>query len=182
MPKLTAVGYIIQDKQATAIYGCGATVDEAWQMVRDGAAPFFDAYGNEKADEDAFVQDFKAYGATAALLAQVKEQGGAIAWAVLDGVAGTLAESETLESLWRRVGGDDWTAADESAWREASNAAIARIESYIAGHLKPGVDAAKYAAELFATAEENGNFRGDDVTGEIAARYSKTGNPVPFTV
>lgn len=37
-------------------------------------------------------------------------------------------------------------------------------------------------AELFATAEGNGNFRDDDVTGEIAARYAKTGNPVPFTV
>ena len=91
---IKSTGYIIQDKQGNAIFGYGATVDDAWEMVKDGAAPFFDAYGNEKADEDAYTQDFKTYGATAALLAQLAASGGAIAWDVVDGVACTIEEVE----------------------------------------------------------------------------------------
>lgn len=93
MTKITSVGYIIQDKQGNAIFGYGATVDEAWQMARE-AGPFFDAYGEEKDDETAFTEDFKTYGASAALIQKVSEEGGAIAWAIEGGVACTIEESE----------------------------------------------------------------------------------------
>lgn len=94
---MIATGYIIQDKQGYAIYGIGATVDEAWAQVVADVGPFFDAYGNEKADEEAFTEDFKVYGATAALIAQVKDYGGAIAWSVVDGIACTTEEAETVD-------------------------------------------------------------------------------------
>jgi hypothetical protein len=89
---IQSAGYIIQDKQGNAIYGYGDTVAEAWAMTVDGAGPFFDAYGNEKADEAAFIEDFTTYGATAALIDQVRSEGGAIAWGVVKGVACTVAE------------------------------------------------------------------------------------------
>ena len=91
---IQAAGYIIQDKQAYAIQGFGDTVAEAWAMVVDGAGPFFDAYGNEKSDEQAFIEDFKTRGATAALIEQVRTEGGAIAWGLVAGVACTVAEEE----------------------------------------------------------------------------------------
>ncbi len=83
----TSAGFIIQDKQGNAIYGVGDTVDEAWAQVRAEAGPFFDAHGNEKDDETAFAEDFKAYGATADLIERVNQVGGAIAWEIVDGVA-----------------------------------------------------------------------------------------------
>lgn len=98
MTSIIAAGYMIQDKQGTAIFGIGATVDEAWAQVVDGAGPFFDSYGNEKADDDAFVEDFRAYGATAALIAKVEAEGGAIAWDVIYGVACTIQEAESVEA------------------------------------------------------------------------------------
>jgi hypothetical protein len=98
--KIEAAGYIIQDKQGNAIFGFGDTVVEAWAMAVDGAGPFFDAYGNEKSDEAAFTEDFKTYGATAALIDQVRSEGGAIAWGLVNGVACTVAEEN----------GDDMTA------------------------------------------------------------------------
>lgn len=92
---ITAAGYIIQDKQGNAIFGIGETVDEAWAQVVSGAGPFFDAYGNEKDDEAAFVEDFEAHGATAALMQQVREEGGAIAWGMVRGVACTDDEEKS---------------------------------------------------------------------------------------
>ncbi len=91
---LIATGYIIQDKQGTAIFGTGATVDEAWAQVVTEAGPFFDAYGNAKADEAAFTEDFKTFPATAALIAKVEAEGGAIAWALVDGICCTCDEAE----------------------------------------------------------------------------------------
>jgi len=93
---IKSVGYIIQDKQGNAIFGYGATVDEAWAMVKDGAAPFFDAYGNEKADETAYTTGYKTCGATAALIEKIKTEGGAIAWDVVEGVACTIEEGEQV--------------------------------------------------------------------------------------
>ena len=91
---INSVGYIIQDNMGNAIFGFGATVDDAWAMVVDGAGPFFDADGDEKSEETAFDEDFQAYGATADLMAKVQADGGAIKWDVIGGVACTLAESE----------------------------------------------------------------------------------------
>jgi len=85
--KIEAAGYMIQDIQGNAIFGIGETVDEAWAMV-------LDAYGNDIAPDEACETQFKTYGATAALMAQVKAQGGDIAWGVVRGVGCTVAEEE----------------------------------------------------------------------------------------
>lgn len=97
MKTLTATGYIIQDKQGTAIFGYGETVGEAWAMVRDGAGPFTNAYGEPKDDERAFAEDFRTFGATAALIAKVQDDGGAIDWEVIGGIACTREEAEADE-------------------------------------------------------------------------------------
>lgn len=94
---ITAAGFIIQDKQGNAIYGVGETVDQAWAQVVAEAGPFSDAYGNEKSDEDAFTEDFKAYGATASLISKVQSEGGAISWDVVNGIACTSEEAEADE-------------------------------------------------------------------------------------
>ena len=94
---MIATGYIIQDKDGYAIFGVGATVDEAWEQVVADAGQFFDADCNEKDAEQAFKEDFKAYGATAALIAKVEADGGAIAWDVVDGIACTIEEAEKVD-------------------------------------------------------------------------------------
>lgn len=91
---IQSVGYIIQDKQGNAIFGAGATVDAAWAQVVDGVGTFFNAYGDEKSADDAYTEDFKTYGATAALLSKVEADGGAIEWDVVDGVACLPSEVE----------------------------------------------------------------------------------------
>lgn len=91
---IEAAGYMIQDNQGNAIFGIGATVDEAWAMVVDGVGTFFDAYGNDILADQAYETQFKTYGASAALMAQVKAEGGEIAWGVVRGVGCTVAEKE----------------------------------------------------------------------------------------
>lgn len=90
---IKSVGYIIQDKQGTAIYGFADTVSDAWKMVCE-IGPFFDAYGNEVDESVVYETQFKTYGATAALINQVKEEGGAISWRIVRGVACTKEEAE----------------------------------------------------------------------------------------
>lgn len=91
---MQAHGYIIQDNDGHAIFGFGHTIDQAWSMVVEGVGNFFDAYGDDMPADKAFENQFKAYRATAALIAQVKAYGGAISWTVIDGVACTNKESE----------------------------------------------------------------------------------------
>lgn len=95
---ISAAGYMIQDRQGYAIHGIGETVDEAWAEVVAGAGPFFDAHGNERDAETAYLEEFTTYGATAALLAKVRAEGGAISWAVIGGVACTREEAEAAEA------------------------------------------------------------------------------------
>ena len=87
-------GYMIQDIQGNAIYGIGNTAQEAWAEVKDGAGPFFDAYDKELDDETAYTTLFKTYGATQALMDEVKRRGGNIAWGIVGGVACTREEEE----------------------------------------------------------------------------------------
>ena len=91
---MKANGYIIQDAQGNAIYGAGDTVTEAWAMVMDGVGTFSDAYGNEISEEEAYLTQYKAYGATEKLLAHIKADGGAIAWTVHKGIACTMSEAQ----------------------------------------------------------------------------------------
>ena len=92
-----AAGYMIQDRDGYAIQSIGSTDEEAWQELVANAGPFFDAEGNEKGDELAREEDFRTFGATAALIQKVKEYGGVIRWDVINGVACTIEESEALQ-------------------------------------------------------------------------------------
>lgn len=97
MTKVTtieAAGYIITDKNQEYIWGMGATVDEAWQMVIDGAGVFLDADGVERDDEEVFTTDYRTYGASAALIAQLWDFGGTIGWGKVGGVACTVEQEE----------------------------------------------------------------------------------------
>lgn len=93
MTKHTAAGYMIQDIQGSAIYGVGETVDEAWAQVVDGVGTFHNAHGDEISPDEAYETQFKAYGATAELIAHVNDYGGEITWDVTEGVA-HLPESD----------------------------------------------------------------------------------------
>jgi hypothetical protein len=91
---IKATGYMIQDRQGNAIYAVGPSVDEAWAKVVRDAGPFWDRNGDEMTDDAAFEKDFRSHGASAALIAQVEEEGGCIGWGMVDGVACTVAEAE----------------------------------------------------------------------------------------
>ena len=93
--EIKAVGYIIQDRQGNSIFGVGETVDEAWAQVIKAVGSFFDAGGNDIDPDIAYEAQFKTYGATASLLAEVEAKGGDIAWGMVKGVACTVAEYET---------------------------------------------------------------------------------------
>lgn len=90
---IESVGYVIQDKQGNAIHGFGDTASDAWEMVCE-IGSFVDAYGDEMDESTAYETQFKTYGATAALINQVKEEGGAISWCIVRGVACTKEEAE----------------------------------------------------------------------------------------
>lgn len=70
-----AAGYMIQDRDGYAIHSIGFTAEEAWRELVANAGPFFDAEGNEKDDELAREEDFRTFGATAALIQKVEEYG-----------------------------------------------------------------------------------------------------------
>ena len=63
-------------------------------MVVDGVGAFHDAQGDDVPADEARDTQFKTYKATAALMAQVQAEGGAIAWGVVDGIGCTVAEEE----------------------------------------------------------------------------------------
>lgn len=90
---MESVGYIIQDKQGNAIFGFGATVDDAWAMVVDGCAPWIGIDGEERDHDEVFARDFTVYGATSTLLQHVREYGGATSWRIVGGVACTVEEA-----------------------------------------------------------------------------------------
>ena len=71
--------YVIYDLDKTAIFGVGASVDEAWHQVMDECERPIDIEGNPVNDDEWFAR-FQVRGATAALVAQVKREGGNIAW------------------------------------------------------------------------------------------------------
>lgn len=85
-----ATGFIATDRDMIAIYGTGPTEEAALADAQD-AGPFFAADGETVIPP---ADALRVYPATAALLAQVKEEGGAIAWDTICGVACTIAEHE----------------------------------------------------------------------------------------
>ena len=72
--------YVIYDLDKTAIYGVGASVDEAWQQVMDLCERPRNFFTGEPVSDDEWFEDFQVRGATAALVAQVESEGGNIAW------------------------------------------------------------------------------------------------------
>jgi hypothetical protein len=86
------VGYVIYDSEETAIYGAGATVDDAWRQVMDLCDRPLNAFTGEPVSEDEWFAQFRVKGASAALLEQVDSTGGDIAWGYLAGVACTVGE------------------------------------------------------------------------------------------
>lgn len=64
----------------------------------------------------------------------------------------------------------------------ARAAKVAEIAEYIATHVADGVNVTVAAESLMADAEEAGHIDGDDVSGELAGRYTASGNPLTFTL
>lgn len=89
---MTPTGFIFQDNSDYAIFGAGSTETEAWAQVVDGVGNFTDFAGNDITADEARDTQFSCHPATAALLAQVASEGGAIAWGVVDGIACTIDE------------------------------------------------------------------------------------------
>ena len=91
---MQAKGYMIQDNQGNAIFGVGESVTEAWRGVVRAMQSFTDAYGNTISSHEAYLTQFKVYGATAKLIAMVDALGGDISWRIVRGVACTVEEYE----------------------------------------------------------------------------------------
>jgi len=100
MNQLEAAGYIVEN--GDAIWGKGATSDEAWQdfLARMKIANVevvmelqTDAGGFPEPDQT-LASDYRIIAATQALLDQVEQQGGAIAWGNRNNVACTEREAE----------------------------------------------------------------------------------------
>ena len=92
LPTPASVGYVIYDHDETAIFGTGATVDAAWAEVMGLCDRPIDAQTGEPVSDEEWFDIFCVCGASAALLAQVENDGGSIAWGYLAGVACTVGE------------------------------------------------------------------------------------------
>lgn len=90
-PTPASAGYVIYDSEETAIYGAGASVDDAWEAVMDLCDRPVNLDGEPISDDEWYAQ-FRVKGATADLLEQVERWGGDIAWGYLAGVACTVGE------------------------------------------------------------------------------------------
>jgi hypothetical protein len=95
---INSAGYVIYDLDQIAIYGTGATVDEAWQQVMSSCDRPVNAFTGEPVSDDEWFAQFKVRGASAALLEQAASTGGDIAWGYLGGVA--CAVDELIDDAW----------------------------------------------------------------------------------
>lgn len=92
----------------------------------------------------------------------------------------------TLEKLFAHLGweDDDWNAA----YSDRRKVKVAEIAEYITDLLVPpnhgpmNLYADLVAEEIMACAESMSRIDGDEISGEIAATDSVTGNPVPLTI
>lgn len=85
----------------------------------------------------------------------------------------------TLETLYLS------NPSDDAAWREYNQrraSKVAEIAEYVARAALSDVNPMMVAEDIMQAAEEQGRVHGDDVSGEIAARFTKSGNPVPLTI
>jgi len=91
---IKAAGFVVEPKNGFAIYGIGATEDEAWADVVDAVGYFQDRFGNDISPEEARETQFDIVPATAALMQKVRDEGGQIGWTHVDGIACTDTEEE----------------------------------------------------------------------------------------
>jgi len=96
---ITAAGYIVADNNNT-IYGTGESVADAWnemtRVMREAQVVLL-ADDDDSTDQlGSWTREsgFQVWPATRALLAQVDDQGGDLAWREVGGVACTRAEAE----------------------------------------------------------------------------------------
>jgi hypothetical protein len=95
---LTTAGFIVSDD--TAIWGTGATRDAAWADMLDNMSKVNIRVltdGEEKAHEFESVTKaagFQVKPATAALIAEVENNGGQFAWGEIGGIACTRDEED----------------------------------------------------------------------------------------
>ena len=94
---IEAAGYIVVDKEGL-IYGCGSTAAGAWQeaeeTLRQASIKLLsdDDDSTEELGSWTRASGFETWPASAALITQADEAGGAIGWRSVDGVAVTKRE------------------------------------------------------------------------------------------
>lgn len=86
--------YVIYDKQKTAIYGFGATVNQAWSDAKSNLDRPVNAFTGEPVSDDEWFAQFTISSATQALVDLVTKRSGDIAWGRVRGVACTVQEEE----------------------------------------------------------------------------------------
>ena len=91
-PTPASAGYVIYDSEETAIFGAGASVDDAWEAVMDLCERPRNFFTGEPVSDDEWYTHFRVKSATADLLEQVESWGGDTAWGYLAGVACTVGE------------------------------------------------------------------------------------------
>lgn len=94
---ITAAGFVVCNNEA--IWGVGATSDKAWADFVGNleAGTVIVAEGEDAPEDDSRwvrERDYRIRAATAALMQQVAERGGNIAWEVARGVCCTIEEFE----------------------------------------------------------------------------------------
>lgn len=85
----------------------------------------------------------------------------------------------TLQELCAAAGDSDEAGRAYDAARAAK---VSEIAAYIADLMRDPHHADAIAETIMANAEEMGRIDGDAVNGELAGRYTKTGNPLPFSI
>lgn len=178
-----AAGYMIQDNHGTAIYGIGQTVDEAWAEVVAGVRTFFNSYGDDISANEAYETQFKKFGATAELIAAVRERGGDIAWDVTYGVAhlpededyGDEADLISIEmaDLDRNLIADmDAPAAEWTAWEHVMVRSDGLVDSNRCLHILHHAQAQRAGIVLVGSGSSGITVWTDAATpGEALRRY-----------
>ena len=85
--------------------------------------------------------------------------------------------TNTLESL-----SISQSALDNGEYDRRRAQKVQEVTDYIRDFLKDPKIADAVAESIMATAEEMGRINGDEINGEVASRYTASGNPLPFTI
>lgn len=83
----------------------------------------------------------------------------------------------TMQELYAQIGSD----RDTGEYDRLHAAKVAEIADYIRPYLRAEVSVEGLAEVLMARIEERG-WDGDEGFAEVAPRYTRSGNPLPFTI